>query len=200
MKELNAIIAENIVSLRKSKGLTQLQLAEQLNYSDKAVSKWERGESLPDISVIKQIADFFSVSVDYLLTEEHSAFHRHRREYSARQKHNRRIITFISVALVWFLATFAFLNVELLERNGIFAHWLVFVYAIPISSVVLLVFNSIWGSPRKNFIIISLLVWSTLASIFLTCAVYNSYIWQLFILGVPAQAIICLWSYIKKKQ
>ena len=49
---LKTIIAKNIVLLRTGERLTQAELAERLNYSDKAVSKWERGESLPDIAVI----------------------------------------------------------------------------------------------------------------------------------------------------
>ena len=71
MADMRLIIAKNLIDLRKSQGMTQLELAERLNYSDKAVSKWERGESLPDITVIKTIADLFGVTVDYLITEEH---------------------------------------------------------------------------------------------------------------------------------
>ena len=48
MNNIKSIIAQNITDLRRAKGLTQLELAEQLNYSDKAVSKWERAESMPD--------------------------------------------------------------------------------------------------------------------------------------------------------
>ena len=69
MEELKTVIAKNISELRRSAMMTQLDLAERLNYSDKAVSKWERAESVPDISVLKAIADIFGVSVDYLLRE-----------------------------------------------------------------------------------------------------------------------------------
>ena len=71
MEDLKVTIAKNIQTLRKNTGLTQSGLAERLNYSDKAVSKWERGESLPDIAVLKEIADLFGVSVDYLLSDSH---------------------------------------------------------------------------------------------------------------------------------
>ena len=67
MSDIKAIIAKNITALRQNHKMTQIELAEKLNYSDKAVSKWERGESVPDISVLKQIADLFGVTVDYLL-------------------------------------------------------------------------------------------------------------------------------------
>ena len=71
MEDLKKIIARNIVDLRRANNMTQLELAEKLNYTDKAVSKWERGESLPDISVLKTIADLFGVKIDYLVTVDH---------------------------------------------------------------------------------------------------------------------------------
>ena len=69
MENLKHLIALNIAALRRAQGMTQITLAEKLHYSDKAISKWERGESLPDISVLKEIADLFGVTVDYLLYE-----------------------------------------------------------------------------------------------------------------------------------
>ena len=59
MKDLKLVIAKNIAKLRVDSNMTQNELAQKLNYSDKAVSKWERGESLPDISVLVQIAEIF---------------------------------------------------------------------------------------------------------------------------------------------
>ena len=67
MDELRSIFAENVAALRRAAGMTQLQMAERLNYSDKAISKWERGESIPDVAMLKAVADLFSVPVDYLL-------------------------------------------------------------------------------------------------------------------------------------
>ena len=72
MTDIKQIIAKNISALRQDKELTQIELAEKLNYSDKAVSKWERGESLPDIGVLTQIADLFEVPLDYLVRREHN--------------------------------------------------------------------------------------------------------------------------------
>ena len=72
LEDIKRVIADNIALLRKGSGMTQIELAEKLNYSDKAISKWERGESVPDISVLKQIADMYGVTVDYLITPGHS--------------------------------------------------------------------------------------------------------------------------------
>ena len=61
-------IAKNISELRKAKGVTQEQLANSLGVSFQAVSKWENGISVPDTLLLPQIAEYFNVSVDYLLS------------------------------------------------------------------------------------------------------------------------------------
>lgn len=63
-------IGKTIASLRKSKGWTQAELAEKLNVSDKAVSKWESENGLPEISQFPALASLFDVSIDYLMTGE----------------------------------------------------------------------------------------------------------------------------------
>lgn len=64
---MNINISENIKNLRKKKDITQEQLADFLNISNVAVSKWERGETYPDISLLPVLAKFFEVTVDDLL-------------------------------------------------------------------------------------------------------------------------------------
>ena len=71
MNDIKSVVAKNIVELRQAKGMTQLELGEKLNYSDKAVSKWEHGDSMPDISVLVEMADMFGVTIDYLVRQEH---------------------------------------------------------------------------------------------------------------------------------
>ncbi len=195
MDDLKQIIAANVSELRRLHGMTQLELAERLNYSDKAVSKWERGESIPDVATLKEIADMFSVTVDYLLQAEHTQEKAARREYTGKQKRNRLLITAISCVLVWLIATFIFVNIDLWTSN-LHGHWLTFVYAVPVTAIVLLVFNSIWGKPRWNFAIISVLMWSLLAAFCLTMLSMN--LWLLFLVGVPGQIIILLWAGIRK--
>lgn len=194
MDDLKKIIAENICQLRRDHGVTQLELAERLNYSDKAVSKWERGESYPDVATLKEIADMFSVTVDYLLQAEHAQEKIKRREYTRRQKRNRFLIAAISCVLVWLIATFVYTSIEMF--SGLRGQWLAFVYAVPITAIVILVFNSIWGRPRLNFAIISVLMWSVLATVCLTMLPLN--LWLLFIVGIPGQIIILLWACIRK--
>ena len=199
MKELNEIIAVNISELRKASGMTQYDLAQKLNYSDKAVSKWERGESIPDVSVLKAIADNFGVTVDYLLTREHKAYQEEKKETRKRKKGNRIIITLIAVVVVWLLAVFLYINFDsfLSEVKGT---WLVFVYAVPVSCIVTLVFNSLWGKRLLNFIFSSLILWTLITSIYLSILVATgSNVWLLFVLGAPGQLIIFLWSRLRLK-
>lgn len=190
MKDLKNIIADNIVLLRKEKGLTQAQLAEKLNYSDKAVSKWERGESLPDVAVLKSLAEILGVSVDYLLESDHQKTELEKATVSRKKFRRRAIITSMCVMLVWLIATVVFFILDTVTSLNL--HWLCFIYAAPVSFAVWLIFNSIWFNPRRNYLIISALLWTTLGSLFISFLWLK--LWLLFIVGIPAQIIIFLWS------
>lgn len=195
MEDLKLIIAGNIGKLRRESKLTQLELAERLNYSDKAISKWERGESIPDVVTLKLLADSFGVTVDYLLRADHPLETNAKREYTKRQKRNYLLISIISCVLVWFIAVFLYTSMDVALPVFRDRMWMVFVYAVPVTAIVLLVFNSIWGPKRFNFLIISILVWSFLACAFITSIVFFNYnLWLVFMIGIPAQVIICLWS------
>ncbi len=199
MEDIKQILAENIIDLRRKQGLTQAELAEKLNYSDKAVSKWERAESVPDITVIKQIAENFGVTVDYLMSASHEVEEENKASISRRKMRNRTMITCISVFFVLLIATGVYVNVDIISAlNG---QWMTFVYAVPICLIVWLVFNSIWFNRRRNFFIISLLMWSVLIDIFLTGLVFfQMNYWLLFLIGIPSQIIIVLWSGIRIRE
>ncbi len=213
MDELKKIISANISTLRKNAQMTQAELAEKLNYTDKAVSKWERGESIPDISVLLDISKIFDVSVDYLLKQEHEEASAENDASAAAEAtaendsqipathrlSNHTYITGISIILVWLIATFVFVMIDMIIPSLSY-HWLAFIYAVPTSMIVWLVFNSIWFNRRRNFLIISLLMWTTLASIQLTLLPAGANIMQIFGLGVPGQVIILLWSRIRGKR
>ena len=200
-ENIKQIIAANIAELRRAHNMTQLDLAERLNYTDKAISKWERGESLPDVTVLKAIADLFGVTVDYLLSPTHDPKHAEESQSQNKSKNLRArgFIMGMSVMLVWLAATVLFVVFDMIP-GGATAHWIVFVYAIPASFIVWLVLNSVWFNRRRNYLIISLLMWSTLLMTFLSVfcfSGYRYYIWQIFLLGLPGQAIIVMWSHIK---
>lgn len=194
-EELKRTVASNLVALRKKSGMTQLDLAEALNYTDKAVSKWERAESLPDVVILKRIADLFGVTVDYLLSNEHPAELADAPLPPAHRFRNHTVITGISVALVWLVATLVFSTGGSVLGGNPANFWLVFLYAVPVSCIVWLVFNTIWFNRKRNYLIVSLLMWSALAAIHISFLVAgNPSVWMIYLLGVPGQAIILIWS------
>ncbi len=97
--------ARNLAFYRKASGKTQLELANELNYSDKSVSKWERGEGLPDLEVTAQIAELLGVNVSDLIADKVK-----RRILITR---NKALITFLSVGLVWLVAAILFFIFQL---------------------------------------------------------------------------------------
>ena len=193
MEVTKSTIAKNIVRLRQASGMTQAELAAKLNYSDKAVSKWERGESLPDVAVLAQIADLFQVSLDWLARGEVMSAEP---AVNERSKLNRVLVTVMSVILVWLVASLVFMVIHLIT-GGALANILVFIYAVPASLIVWLVFNSIWFKPKLNYVIISLLMWSLLVTIQMTILPFGYNVWPIYIVGIPAQLIIFIWSKLK---
>lgn len=207
MENLRLIIARNITELRREAGLTQLELAEKLNYSDKAVSKWERAESVPDIAVLKSVADLFGVTVDDLISEKGIVAHSNVKKPSNKNgKGNKRvsidvthaIFICMSVFLVWLVGTVAFILMYVV-KGAVGRNWLSFIYCVPISFVVWLVFNCVWFKGRNNFIIVSALLWTVLTSFHVTLVTFGYNFWLLYILGIPCQAIIFAWAALEWK-
>ncbi len=202
MDDLKPVIAKNITDLRKAADMTQAQLAEKLNYSDKAVSKWERGDAIPGVITLKEVADLFGVTVDYLLTEEHTAEKEIKREFTKRQRRNHLIISLLSTMTVWLAATIIYVSISLSTLFGLPEAWLAFAFAVPASCIILLIFNSIWGKVKRNFVIITIFLWSLLVSLCLTFFFVSgeSHIWLLLAVGIPLQIMILLWSGLKQKK
>ncbi len=196
MEDIKDILAKNIASLRQMNNMTQAELGDKLNYSDKTISKWERGESAPDISVLVQIADLFGVTLDSLVKPGNMKTAVNERK-SEEVKYNRRVIAYISESVAFLVAIFAFIITTLIIQKTTF-QWLYFVYALPISLIVKLVFNSVWFNPRRNYLIISELMWSILAAIHITFLYFNVDVALIYLIGVAGQVVIILWSFIKK--
>lgn len=191
MEDLKLITANNIIALRTQAGMTQLELAEQLNYSDKSVSKWERGEAVPDAYVLKRMGEIFGVSVDYLLSAHEADESAPAQERAPKQS---RVITTISIVGIWTLALLGFIVCWLTGHLV----WLIFVYAVPVSLITLLVLHSVWEAGKYNYWIIAALVLSILATVYLTLLEYNW--WQLFLLSLPAELVVYLAFRIEKSQ
>ena len=138
MKNVKDTFAKNLIALRKNRKLTQSDLANKLNYSDKAISKWERGESVPDIEMIYQLSKFYGVTVDAMLEEEDIL-----KKKGVSRKLERLIVTLLSVSVVWLIAVIVFVILTWLVPDNGLKIWLSFIYPIPVTMIVLIVFNSI---------------------------------------------------------
>ena len=181
---LAVTIGKNIMRLRRIANMTQMELAEKLNYSDKSVSKWEQGNGVPDVRILVQIADLFQVTVDDLVRE-----HKEKEIVPKSTRNLRRlIIIFCSVGLCWLVAVAAFVFIGIADPT--LKHvWLSFLYAVPASAIVVLVFSCIWQYKVVRVISVSVLVWTLIAAIYCTAYVFGYNIWLLFLLGVPLQVL-----------
>ena len=193
MDECRAAVAANLIRLRTAAGLTQSELGDKLNYSDKSVSKWERGDATPDVFVMKQIADIYGVTVDYLLQphEENEGMPAPAGEDA---DYSTAIITTVSILGIWTVALLIFV---ILWLTGSIV-WQIFVYAIPISLITLLVLHSIWRGGRWNQYIIAALVLSVILTVYLSLLPSNP--WQLFLLAIPAELVVFLSFRIKRRR
>lgn len=205
-EKLKKQIGQNIASYRKRMGLTQAGLAEKLNYSDKAVSKWERGESAPDVLTLWQLAELFDITVNELLADPNAlpenvgAAQRVMEkavEKTLKRKADKRIILGLSSILVWFVALFIFV---LVSSFDIPKSWLAFLYAIPADAIVMLSLRSAWRDFRWNQLLISVIMWGCILSLYMTLLVLVSVnMWKLFLLGIPGQIAILLWFRLYRK-
>ena len=200
LEKLKRQIGTNIALQRKNAGLTQVGLAEKLNYSDKAVSKWERGDSMPDILTLVQLSELFEVSVDDLLSDPNALpgntgslekAMSQVSEKALKRKANKNVILALSSTLVWFIALLFFV---VISSFGIPCSWIAFIYAIPINAIVLLSLRSAWRDFRWNRVLISVIVWSTLLALYLSFLLFLHFqMWKLFLLGIPGEVAITLW-------
>lgn len=193
MKEIKQIVADNLTELRKKNKLTQAELAQKLNYSDKAVSKWERGEALPDIEVLSNLCILYHVNLDYLIHDDHTKKEITYANYDKTKAKNHFIITLLSCAIVWAIAISFYIVLSVIFTNY---YWVIYIWALPITFIVLIVFNAIWGTRTLTFVFTSFLVWTMILSIYLQFFSYN--IWTLWLMGIPSQTAIILWSRLKK--
>jgi len=200
-EKLKKQLGANIVTYRKRSGLTQARLAERLNYSDKAISKWERGESMPDVLTLVQLAELFEITVDDLLRDPdeipansggpieqamEAAV-----EKTLKRKANKRVILWLSSLLVWFVALLIFVIVSSFD---IPRSWVAFLYAIPADAIVQLSLRSAWKDFRYNKTIISILMWGGLLSLYVSLKLFvHVDFWKLFLLGIPGQLAVLLW-------
>ncbi len=194
-KDINRIIGKNLSTLRKDKKMTQLELAEKFNYSDKSISKWESGESLPSIEVLYELSKFYGTTLDALASKEPIIVKANSNNIvKDKMFPTKLIITLLAFTAVWLLATVLFVCIQIIYEINLS---MIFIWAIPLSCVVLIIFNSIWGKPYILFYILTVLIWTTLLAIHLQLVQYQ--VWIIYILGIPLQIVVILWAALIQK-
>ena len=189
MENLNQIFAENLIKLRKSKKLTQLELSEKLNYSDRNISKWENGSSLPTCETLRELSVFFGVPMDYF-------FEKHNKVEILSNEDDSRRLKLIIIGLAMLGAIFVSVVFFIAFPKQFNVSWLSFVWGTVLCSIIGIIFCSIWFNRSPFlFIFISLLVWTSITGSYLTTLVCNgSNLWYLFFVGIPLQLAILVWS------
>lgn len=192
---VNKRIGKNIATFRKGANLTQAELAQKINYSDKSVSKWESGNGAPDVYVLMSLAELFGVTVNDLVGESAKT----RSSATA----TRVIVMLLSSALIWLIATAAFVAFQIFASSG--AWWIAFVYAVPANAILIIVLSAAFKQRTVNFIAVTVLIWGVLAGVFLTgFIIFRSHgtgggeLWPCFLLGIPLQAANTLWYCLRR--
>ncbi|MBR3767315.1 MAG: helix-turn-helix transcriptional regulator [Clostridia bacterium] len=198
--EFKNIFGNKLSMLRKQRGMTQSELGYQLNYSDKAVSKWERGESIPDAYTIYKIAELFGVSINEMLSDEEKIDLKSANP-KGELKPSRYFVPIIVAVSVFFVASVIFLVFKNIPSISQYAHY-PFLYALPVAAITLTVFSSLWWRMVFRCIFVSLIIWSSALALYFTLGMEN-----LIYIFVPCAVlqIACVlaylfaWFVIKKK-
>lgn len=190
-EKLKKQLGANITRYRKQAGLTQAGLAEKINYSDKAVSKWERGESMPDVPTLVLLSEQFGIGVNALLSDPDAsepAAELSEPQAAPRCRVNRGSIQMLCSILVWGIALLAYVVLSSLHLPG---GWLAFIYAVPVNAIVLLSLRSAWHDYRWNRACVSGIVWGCLACFHLTAlCFFRVNIWRVYLLGLLGELAI----------
>ncbi len=191
MENIKEIIAHNLVCLRKDRKFTQQELASRLNYSDKAVSRWEHAETLPDIETLCRICEIYGVKFEYLLQREQPK--KNNPNIIKKDTPNKIIIMLIAALSVWIAAIVAYSYMNIILKDNA---WTLFIWAIPLTCMVFQLCNRyFFKNVLFKYILSSLINWTLILSVYLQLISYN--IWMLFIVGIPIQIIIVLLAILK---
>lgn len=186
---IREVVARNLQMIRKENKLTQVELSKKINYSDKAISRWEKGEVLPDIEVLQSISKVYGVHISFFFEEQPVNFGVNKNLPGK----NDVLMHMLSVCVIWTVLSILFVYVNTIYN---YVLWQAFVWGVPITVFFTLRFYKKWQKDELKMILRTILVWSFLACVYLQFISYN--MWLLFIIGIPVQAGIIV-SYLSNK-
>ena len=187
-QELRRAIGKNIAAYRKAHGDTQAQLAEKLNYSDKAVSKWERGESMPDVYVLSCIGELYGVSVGTLIGEQ-------KPELQA-SPYLHFYIFLLSAALCYVISTALIVAFEIADVP--FNTWLFFLYGSTAVAVLAVIFTMLWWGLWWQLGAWSSLIWLGGLTVYLT--VPGGKMAKMFLTCAALQVAVVIWTFFRRSR
>lgn len=199
-KPLKQIVAENLTALRKSKGLTQLELAEKFNYSDKAVSKWEKGDTTPDIETLQALADFYGVTIDYFT---HEGSKKEKEIYvTEKPKMNRPLVCFYYSLIAPIVAILVYVLVLFFGHQNM---WPIWTWMLAADSILLFVLSCVFFSRGVKSFFGSLMTWLIVLATYLqlgySLPLPQGYLlWEVFLLPIPITIAFVIYGYTGKKK
>ena len=196
MKDIKPIIAKNLAAFRKQSGLTQVELAEKLNYSDKAVSRWEHGDTLPDINVLYQLCDFYGIDMNTLISEETDITDTPNVDLKNSLRFRVGIFG-LALSAVWIIATIVFLYSGIIGQGEYF--WMAFIWALPASCVAILLTSFGMKMRVLRLVLNSVFIWTLLTAVFLHFVLQSYILWPVYLVGIPIQLIFVMAFVMKKR-
>ncbi len=190
MESLKSIVSKNLVKLRQTAKLTQLELATKIKYSDKSVSKWERGESLPDIEVLVKLSEIYDVSLNTFIEKDQTKV-----VPKKIKSMSHTMISLLAAGSVFLLASIVFAILFMLPSTKAIS-WMSFLYAIPFSSVVLLILSIKWKNLLNQALFSSIILWGAIIS--LCVSITYTDIWSLCVIGFVLELLIIFWFILRK--
>ncbi len=176
-------LATNLARLRREKGLTQAELGEKLNYSDKSISKWERGEGVPDLQVMVALSELYGVSLDEMTGRSETAAGTNEGHGKAA---DRTFLMIVTQSIIWLLAIIIF-SAFLFFAGDMPKKWLAFIYAIPVSCLCTGLYFTVWKLYAWAYGAFSCVMWFACVSAQLTIG--GSFAPMIYMLGAILQLI-----------
>lgn len=192
MENVKKIVSQNLIKLRKENNLTQAELAKLINYSDKAISRWETGEVVPDLETIYALSEVFGVPVS-AITEKHDEEENDRDTSSAL---GQKILSqLLFICEIWFILCVIYVYINIAKQQNI---WQIFIWGVPATAFILWFFNRKEPGGIYLFCIWTVFTWSLITCIYLHMIGNNP--WYIYFVGLPAQGIITVRYIFNYKQ
>ena len=193
MENVKKIVSQNLTKLRKEKNMTQAELAKLINYSDKAISRWETGEVVPDLETIYALSEVFGVPVS-AITEAQAE--KKQEEDGASPTVSQKVLSQIFlVCEIWFIICAVFVYLKISRQANL---WQLFVLGVPATALMLWFCNRKEPANTLLFIFATVFIWSLITCVYLYLRKSNP--WYLYFLGLPLQGLAIIRYVFNYKQ